>query len=243
MAQKKDEPTMLAGTQSRAEREAGRVAQASQKRRHLITKMIMTIIVLAIIGGGIAWYFANRQANHVADENAKNSKVVKSASSTPKSSNKIATQYAVDWAPSVKTISPEEYINNIYGKTPKLYLIVGSSADARIDQLAKLTKSNSANFGLNIPIYFLDANRYYTNGNNTDRAAFAEILGSVQLAKVDANKLPNTVDFESSLFANKLTKVDGKAAYAKYTAPAKAFNDGKTLDAFLKGVNQAMSKK
>lgn len=246
MAQEKtDKPAMLAGTQSRAEREAGRVMAASMKRRKRMTTVIVTIIALLVVAGGIAWYFANQQANRTAAENAKHSKIVKTASSaaSKSSSNKTEPQYVVDWAPIVKTISPEEYINNIYGKTPQLFLIVGSSADARIDQLAKLTKSNTANFGLNTPVYFLDANRYYTNGNNTDRAAFVEILNSMQLAKINANKLPSSVDFESTMYANKITKVDGKAAYAKYTAPAKAFNDGKTLDNFLKVVSQAMNKK
>ncbi|CAH0418585.1 hypothetical protein [Periweissella ghanensis] len=227
------EPAMLKGTQTRHEREAQAQQAQARKKRHARAKVIGILLAIVVIIAVVAGLQLNQHHQPKTTEQATSQTSGKSEKSSSSASSSSQVQPSNIFGDAAAEISPEKYIKDIYGKTQALYLIVGDSKDMRTQQLAQVLKTDHGTLHNRVPIYFIDANRYLEGNDAKEKIATLQLLNGLGLAKVTGNSVPSQVKFTSTMYANKLTKVNNKAAYTSYTAEGNTFTDKNALQSFL----------
>lgn len=233
----KKEPDMLKGTQTRHERETQAYQAEVHKKRLTRTKiisMLLVIVVIILVLDGLQF---NKKAHNKSTEEAISQAVTKSDKTSKMSSASSQIQPSNIFGEAATEIAPDKYIKDIYGKTQALYLIVGDSSDMRVQQLAQILKKDHSTLHTRVPVYFIDANRYLHSNDAQQKIATLQLLNGLGLAKVNGNSIPSQVKFTSTMYANKLTKVNDKAAYTSYTADENTFTDSNALQSFLVAAN------
>lgn len=237
--------SILMGTTSRHERELNEKKMLKIKKQRFWRRLFLSIIGLLIICGLAVYMYLDKQPTQHTSQAISSSK-----SSVVSSSHKVSSKSSSQTVMPVNNIfdgvaqdiKPTEYIANIYGKTPALYLIVGNSDDMRIKSLAQLIKTDKDKLHIKVPIYYVDANKYLHGQDDQQKVATLQLLNSLNLVKVDDKTIPNDIKFTSTMYANKLTKVDNKAAYKSYNADGQTFTDQKALLAFFNAANNELAK-
>lgn len=237
-----NKPKMLAGTMSRHERETREKAMLLKHKRRVRTGITLSMLgVIVIVAAVIGLVYNNKKAPEPINHSVASSSSVLSSSSSVSSSSVItAPKNIFDGV--AQEISPSDYIKNVYGKTQALYLIIGNSDDMRTQKLAQLMQAQKANLHVSVPVYYIDANKYLHGHDDQQKIAILQLLNGLGLFKVNGQSVPSDVKFTSTMYANKLTKVDNKAAYKSYTADAQAFTEQKSLLAFFSAANTQLAK-
>lgn len=241
---------MLTGTTSRHERELNDKKMLKKKKQRLWRRIFLIIIGMIIICGiAVYGYMNKQQATHdssteLSSGQPKTDSLINSSQneigSAGNSQNSTPEKNIFEGV--AQDIKPTDYINNVYGKTPALYLIIGNGDDMRIKSLAQLMKTDKDKLKAKVPIYYVDANKYLHGQDDQQKVATLQLLSSLNLVKVDDKTVPNDVKFTSTMYANKLTKVDNKAAYKSYNADGQVFTDQKALLAFFDAANSELAK-
>lgn len=240
-------PDMLKGTLTRHEREAAAIEAAAHKKRRtrarIIGVLIGIVVVIVIAIGAIIGLNLTHNHNKAAVSQATSKVVTKSATTSSMASSSSQVQPSNLFGDAATEISPEKYIKEIYGKTDALYLIVGDSKDPRTQQLAQAFKDDHNTLHAQVPVYFIDANSFLQGNDAKEKIATLQLLNGLGLAKVTGKSVPSEVKFTSTMYANKLTDVDGKKAYTSYTADENTFTDRNALQAFLSAANDKLGIK
>ncbi|QBO36660.1 hypothetical protein EQG49_09405 [Periweissella cryptocerci] len=219
-------------------------ARKAHRRQVIITTLLASLVVIVIIAVGLWFYIGMVDKQNSAREAKQHSTAQSiSAKSTTQVDKLNVKPTDYKWGATVKQISPTDYLANVYGKQKQFFLVLGASSDAKLASLAKQTDTNVSEFGINTPIYFIDAAKYYYNGDKTDNKNYQQILTSMGLiSQANTDTKSENQDFKSTLFASKLVKQDNKAAYSSYKADASMWGKSAELHAWLAQVTPQLLK-